>query len=1129
MLKRRWTMVIFLFLFFFADLSASENVIHHKLSLSIDPAEHFIDVSDRMILPEGILSQPLTFLLLSDLEVESMTPGVTFELEGRGGADDIGMDRENFDRPGFTKNRYKILIDDMPSGDLVIDLAFSGSINYPIKQRGSEYARGFSRTPGIISDKGVYLSGSTFWVPSFGNRLVTFELTASVPDGWDVVSQGAGMPCENKDGRTVVRWDCMKPMEEIYLISAEFCKYSRTAGGVALMAFLRTRDENLALKYMDTTERYMKMYSELIGPYPYSKFALVENFWETGYGMPSFTLLGEKVIRFPFILHSSYPHELLHNWWGNSVYVDFANGNWCEGLTVYMADHLIKQQRGLGARYRREKLQRYTDYVSRGNDFPLSSFTSRSDAASEAVGYGKGMMMWHMLRQNIGDELFIEGVRAFYRRGKFKYASFDDIQKAFESVTDKDLEYFFRQWVTGTGAPKLSLAGVKARHKGEDYNIEIKLKQRQEGEAYILDIPVAISFKERVEIKKVRMSRKEEVFRYTFKDRPLYLRVDPSFDLFRELGYNEIPPSLSSAYGSENILVILPSGADHEDLENYNNLAGLWAEDSSLNIEITDDDQVDELPPDRAVWIFGVNNSCRDFVQTALEEYDAEISEETVKIGGMKFGCNSNSFVISVRHPRNPAISVVWLTVAESGAVEGLARKLPHYGKYSYLVFEGVQPTNIAKGSWDVVDTPMASEISWDGDHKGKGFAVKLPERKALAELAPAFSAERMKRDIEYLASDELEGRGLGSEGIRKASVYIAERFEEAGLSPAGDDGTFFQTFEGVIDAGGKTGKIRNIIGFLPGANEGLEKESVVICAHYDHLGYGWPDVRKGNEGMIHNGADDNASGVAVMLELARRLGESFKPGRSIVFAAFTAEENGLLGSRHYVANMKQFPAEKCAGVLNLDTVGRLRDGKLLVLGSSSAREWKHIFMGCGYVTGVEAEMVSKDLDASDQVSFLKAGVPAVQIFSGPHGDYHRPTDTAEKIDYAGLVKVAAFTREAVIYLTERENRLLFSGGKKQDAKRRHSGGKRAVSTGCMPDFTFKGDGVRVAGVSVDSPAAEAGMKQGDVIILIGGIRVADLREYSAELKKYKPGDAVEITFIRKGRKITKTIVLSER
>ena len=141
------------------------------------------------------------------------------------------------------------------------------------------------------------------------------------------------------------------------------------------------------------------MYRGLIGPYPYGKFALVENFWETGYGMPSFTLLGPQIIRFPFILTSSYPHEILHNWWGNSVFVDYETGNWCEGLTAYLADHLIQEQRGKGADYRRDTLQKYRDYVRDGRDFPLTEFRSRHSAATEAVGYGKTLMVFHMLRR----------------------------------------------------------------------------------------------------------------------------------------------------------------------------------------------------------------------------------------------------------------------------------------------------------------------------------------------------------------------------------------------------------------------------------------------------------------------------------------------------------------------------------------------------------------------------------------------------------------------------------------------------------------------------------------------------------------------------------------------------------
>ena len=179
-----------------------------------------------------------------------------------------------------------------------------------------------------------------------------------------------------------------------------------SAGAVDIVVYLHERDDALSRKYLDATARYMEMYRQLLGPYPYGKFALVENFWETGYGMPSFTLLGPQVIRFPFILHSSYPHEILHNWWGNSVFVDYESGNWCEGLTAYMADHLIQEQRGLAVNYRRSTLQKYRNYVREGRDFPLSEFRSRHSAATEAVGYGKSLMTFHMLRRHSGDDAF---------------------------------------------------------------------------------------------------------------------------------------------------------------------------------------------------------------------------------------------------------------------------------------------------------------------------------------------------------------------------------------------------------------------------------------------------------------------------------------------------------------------------------------------------------------------------------------------------------------------------------------------------------------------------------------------------------------------------------------------------
>lgn len=1109
---------------------AQQNTINHNITAKVDPLNHYIEATDTITIPEDQVDKAIYFLLVSDLTVTSETPGVIIRLDkSRIKGKEFGMDVEDFSlSSSITQNKYKVVFKNKPEGDAVFTIRIKGEIYYKIKQSGQEYARGFSQTPGIICEKGVYLGGSTYWVPWFNNKLISFKLTTILPGKWNSVSQGKRIRNEIVNGKRITCWDSPEPMEEIYLIAAKFTEYKKSTGAVDVMAFLRTPDQGLANKYLETTAQYLEMYRKLVGPYPFSKFALVENFWETGYGMPSFTLLGEQIIRFPFILHSSYPHELLHNYWGNSVYVDFSTGNWCEGITVYMADHLIKEQRGLGSEYRRATIQKYTDYVNPENDFPLNQFLARHDAASEAVGYGKSMMMFNMLRDYVGDEIFIKGFQKFYRDNKYRIASFDNIRMAMEKVSGKDLKSFFDQWVNRTGAPELGLEDVKAEKVKNGYSIEFTLNQRQDGNVFVLNVPVAVWFSDKTEIKKIKMTSKTQSYKLFFKERPLIIKIDPQFQLFRKLHYYEIPPALSKIFGTKNILIILPSKAAKGELENYKLLAQKWSKDKTKNIIIKLDSEITKLPSDRAVWIFGDNNSYKNIIVDGIKDFNADINEKTISFNKSNFNTEKNSFVIAVRHPENNKSVAAWLTIAEPKAVDGLARKLLHYGKYSYLVFEGSEPVNIAKGQWKAVHSPLERVIKWDKEIL-PGKDLELPRRKALAYLAPVFSADRMMKYIKFLASDDLKGRGLGTSEIDSAADFIAEQFKNAGLLPGADNGTYFQEWKDVINKQGDKGPVRNVIGIIPGTNKSMAGESVIVCAHYDHLGLGWPDVRKGNEGKIHNGADDNASGVAVMLELANLLGKSLKPQRTIVFIAFTAEENGLVGSRYYVKNATKYPAKKIIGALNLDTVGRLFDKKLLVLNTSSAREWKFIFMGAGYVTGVDAEMVNQNLDASDQMAFIEAGIPAVQFFSGAHADYHRPTDTFEKIDAAGMVKVASFVREAILYLADRKEPLTFVNIKKPVLKKNANRGVRRSSTGSVPDFSFSGSGVKLAAVNKQSPADKAGLKKGDIIIKFGKNKITDLKDYSDALKGYKPGDKVKVIYLRNGKEYVAEIVLSER
>ncbi|MBN2416389.1 M20/M25/M40 family metallo-hydrolase [bacterium] len=1113
---------------------AQHDLIEHRLSANVAPAKHTIQVIDSMFIPPAPGEGTLSFQLHSGLKVSSITADgkrlrFTVHREDTP-ADDVGMDQESMPAAGLALNRYEVTGIDPRNGPLVLEVAYSGIINHPIQEISEEYARGFSQTPGLIEERGVYLAGSTCWVPRLDSGLFRFTLTVHLPEGWDAVSQGKRTLHTVRGGERITRWREVHPAEEIFLIAAQFHEYSRRTGDVDVMAFLRTPDEPLAGKYLETTVQYMDMYRKLIAPFPFSKFALVENFWQTGYGMPSFTLLGDQIIRFPFILHSSYPHELLHNYWGNSVYVDFSGGNWCEGITVYMADHLIQEQRGTGGAYRRTTLQGFTDYVNGENDFPLSAFISRTDDASSSIGYGKSMMMYHMLRQKTGDALFLQGIRTFYHDNVFTAACFADIREAFEQVTGDDLALFFSQWIDRTGAPELELSDVEVKKRGDGYQLLFTLSQIQPGPAYTLDVPVAVTARGGTTMHVVSSSAKSERYALSLAVRPQRLDVDPSFDVFRRLHYREVPPSFSSIFGADSVLILLPSQADKALLDGYRALAESWSAGRRESIEVALDSAVPRLADTRAVWIFGKENLHRSVIEKGLEEYGAAITGEAVAFPEREYSYEEKSFAVAVPNPANPKTVAVWLHADLSGALPGLGRKLPHYGKYSYLVFDGDEPANIGSGQWTAVNSPLSAMIPGPDGVIPAGVTPEYPAGTALAMLEPVFSEERLLAHVGRLSAPDMEGRVPGSDGIEKAAAYIAGVFGEAGLEPAGDSGSWFQTFELPEGPEGAPVTVKNVIGMLPGTREAWDGQSVVVCAHYDHLGRGWPDVHSGDEGVIHPGADDNASGVAVMLELARQAAQAGRPLRTILFIAFTGEESGLRGSQYYVKHAGPYPPEKIMGVLNLDTVGRLGDKKLLVLNSGSAREWKFIFMGVGHVTGVEADLVTQDITASDQASFIGAGVPAVQFFSGPHADYHRPGDTADKIDAAGMVKTAVFVKETLQYLIEREEPMNFTStadaGLKPAARPSAGGGATA---GTMPDFAYQGTGVRIGAVSEESAAAGAGLMKGDVIIRLAGTDIGDLRAYSNVLKSKNPGEIVEVVFLRDGKEMTVNMTLGTK
>lgn len=1058
----------------------ADNSIHHEIKIELDPSNSQISVVDSI---SNLPKEQKEFFLHENLKIKN-NPRIK-----RIGAKKFGLIR---------LNHYSI------KGHSKLELTYQGKISHQIQMRTAEYARSMQETPGIISSQGIFLAGSTYWIPYFTNQKISFDLSIKNIPSWHFMSQG-----KMHINKTTSQFIEGNPQEEIYLIGGPYYEYMQNNNKWRLGVLLKQPDEALANKYLSVTAQYMEMFSSLFGDYPYSKFYMVENFWDTGYGMPSFTLLGPKVIRFPFILHSSYPHEILHNWWGNGVYTDYVSGNWSEGLTTYLADHLIQEQKNRAYLYRRNTLQKYADYVNENQDFALNKFVTRHSSASQAVGYGKTLMFFHMLRKKIGDQNFVHMLREFYSQNKFKYATYADIQKAVEKITGTKQDKFFRQWVQIKGAPQIAIKDINYNKKGKNYAYTISLQQTQKHFIYDLQIPVEFLFTDGSSKQKVfKLTKKTAKKRYSFSKKLAKISIDPKFDVFRRVHTDEIPSALSKVFGAPQSLVIMPSKANRGMYQAYQKLITIWSNTQHTKFKVVNDKDLKKLPSQESIWVLGWQNKFRKLVNKEIKKLNVGVAKQGYSFN-QSSADKSDSIILTVRNPNNKQGVVSFLSAGNPQAINGLARKLPHYGKYSFLAFKGTEPNNFLKGQWDTLNSPLQKT------YKSTVKPREIYSENALARLPTEFSKLNLQKTVKKLAGPNTQGRELGSKELDQVANYLADQFKNAGLKPPNSSG-YLQEWKTTVNSKGQL-SLKNVVGYVAGVNPKFAKQGVLIAAHYDHLGKGWPDVHKGDEGKIHYGANDNASGIATLLEFAR-YSSRWQPQRSIIFAAFSAEESGLLGSKYFAENIKNLPQNEIIAMINLDSVGRLGEKPIQIFAADSAREWVHIFRGVSYVTGVKTQLIDKDFGASDQHSFLAKGIPSVMLFGGLNADYHRPSDTLEKIDYDGLLKVLKVLKESVEHLANRQDGLTVQIAGFKPVTPTKNGMGRRVSLGTIPDFTFTGSGVKISGVTPNSPAQRAGLRKGDIIVQINKNKIADLREFAQHLRKLKAGDGIKIFFKRKDR-----------
>lgn len=401
-----------------------------------------------------------------------------------------------------------------------------------------------------------------------------------------------------------------------------------------------------------------------------------------------------------------------------------------------------------------------------------------------------------------------------------------------------------------------------------------------------------------------------------------------------------------------------------------------------------------------------------------------------------------------------------------------------------------------------------------------------------LASEARAQSAQqRILTDLRYLADDAREGRGAGTEGLDSAAAYLAAQFRQSGLRPAGTD-EFFQMFEldptapALAHSGIGGAAVKNVVGLIPGSGR-LAGQAIVIGAHYDHLGLGGSgSLDPDSVGVVHNGADDNASGTAALLETARILSRRAAPDvRTIVFVAFTAEELGLIGSDYYVKN-PSVANDSTYAMLNFDMVGRLRENKLVTGGTGSAPEFPQLLDSVNAGYGLNLAAQDDPWGRSDHSSFYAAGIPVIHFLTDTHEDYHRTTDDWDKINVDGIERVSMYAADLAWVLATRTTHLTYVD---HPQPQQPMAGGSGAWLGTIPDMSSSPGGVRLTGVREGGPAELAGIQGGDIIVQIGDFEVKDLYGMTDALRSFKPGDEATVAVMRDGERIEMTVTFGKR
>jgi len=628
---------------------ALSSPAEHALEISLTPASGQIEIIDRVRVTGR---ENYTFRLAPWLDIES-----------------ISLDDHPLKAARFGDHEYVVALPD--SKPHVIGFILRGTV--PV--RGAQEAVELSSSSG--SD-GVYLPGYDAWIPQDEAGLIRYRMLVKVAPGQRAVATGKLISEQATNQQYQATFEVVHPSEAPSLFVGPYQVTERLNQNLRLRTYFHAELTGLADVYLATADDYIQRYQASIGAYPYADFHIVSAPLPVGLGFPNLTYVGRQVIPLQFMRTRSLAHEVLHNWWGNGIRVDYASGNWAEGLTTYMADYALARDKGEAeARSMRVKWLRDFAALPAQRDQPLRDFRSKQHQASQVIGYNKLAFVFHMLANEIGQPVFTDGLRRFWNKHVYGRAGWEDLQAAFEQAAGRDLGWFFRQWLERSGAPRLSLGAHSVEQVAGGYRTRIEILQPVTG--YRFKLPVLLATVDTNQRHEILISDTLTRVEFVTPTKPLYIHVDPGSDVFRRLRRDETPPILRDVTLNPSAITVIAS-TDAEFIEVARNLAiGLM--DVEPRFETLSALQNADQP---LLLITTGNVLAQQLSQLGLEQLP-ELPDIAHSAGAW-----------TARRENGAPILVV--TAENALELRSLLRPLPHYGGQSYVLFDAGHA--LGRGLW---------------------------------------------------------------------------------------------------------------------------------------------------------------------------------------------------------------------------------------------------------------------------------------------------------------------------------------------------------------------------------------------------------------------------------------------